>query len=462
MKKPQIVFECSNCGAQFSKWAGQCAECGKWGTIAQGGSIPAGSSTPAKPGKTVSFADLMAQEQKPKTPTGFAPWDRLLSGGLVPGSVTLLGGEPGIGKSTLLAQAAITSAVKGGTVVYVTGEESPSQVALRLKRLLGVGAQHAVPLPQGLMFLDETDAPTIASTIEITKPALVIVDSVQSIRHPDVPGEPGNPTQVKASAAVVTTAAKKANVPVILVGQVNKEGDLAGPRLLEHLVDTVVMMEGDRQQSFRLLRVLKHRFGATDDVALFAMKESGLEEVLDPSAALLADRPKNVSGTVVSCLMEGSKPLLVELQALVTPAGYGTPLRRVSGVDLNRTSLLLAVLGRRAGFGFGDQDAFVNTIGGVEAKDPSIDLAVCLALASAKADKALPDDLVAWGEVGLAGELRPVGRLEARLKEAARLGFKTALIPAQKDAVKAPEGLKLVQATTLKEAIRHVIPSETK
>lgn len=455
MKKPQIVFECSNCGAQFSKWAGQCGECGKWGTIAQGGVAPAGSSSPAKPGKTASFAELLSQAQKPKTPTGFAPWDRLLSGGLVAGSVTLLGGEPGIGKSTLLAQAAIASAANGGQVVYVTGEESPSQVALRLKRL-------SPTLPAGLSFLDETDAPTIASTIEMTKPALVIVDSVQAIRHPDVPGEPGNTTQVKASAAVVTTAAKKANVPVILVGQVNKDGDLAGPRLLEHLVDTVVMMEGDRQQSFRLLRVLKHRFGATDDVALFAMKEGGLEEVLDPSAALLADRPKNVSGTVVSCLMEGSKPLLVELQALVTPAGFGTPLRRVSGVDLNRTSLLLAVLGRRAGFGFGDQDAFVNTIGGVEAKDPSVDVAICLALASAKADKALPENLVAWGEVGLAGELRPVGRLEARLKEAVRLGFKAALIPAQKEVIKVPAGIQIMQAATLREAIQFVIPSGTK
>lgn len=453
MKKPQIVFECSHCGAQSSKWAGQCSQCGKWGTISQGDTPPVGATTTAKPGKTASFADLMAQEQKPKTPTGFGPWDRLLSGGLVAGSVTLLGGEPGIGKSTLLAQAAIASAAHGGQVVYVTGEESPSQVALRLKRLSPV-------LPPTLSFLDETDAPTIASTIEMTRPALVIVDSVQALRHPDVPGEPGNTTQVKASAAVVTTAAKKANVPVILVGQVNKDGDLAGPRLLEHLVDTVVMMEGDRQQSFRLLRVLKHRFGATDDVALFAMREGGLEEVLDPSAALLADRPKNVSGTVVSCLMEGSKPLLVELQALVTPAGFGTPLRRVSGVDLNRTSLLLAVLGRRAGFGFGDQDAFVNTIGGVEAKDPSVDVAVCLALASAKADKALPENLVAWGEVGLAGELRPVGRLEARLKEAARLGFKTALIPAQKETVKVPAGLQIIQAATLREAIKLVIPGE--
>jgi DNA repair protein RadA/Sms len=394
----------------------------------------------------------MAQGQTPKMPTGYGPLDRLLSGGLVSGSVTLLGGEPGIGKSTLLAQVALMLAKTGVPVVYVTGEESPSQVALRLKRL-------SPALPATLSFLDETDASTIAATIESAKPALLIVDSVQTMRHADVPGEPGNPTQIKASAAVVTSAAKKSGTPVFLVGQVTKDGDLAGPRLLEHLVDTVVMMEGDGNQAFRLLRVLKHRFGATDDVTLFAMKESGLEEVLDPSAALLADRPKNVPGTVVSCLMEGSRPLLVEIQALVTPAGYGTPLRRVSGVDLNRVALLLAVMGRRSGVGFGDQDAFVNTIGGMEAKDASVDLAVCLALASAKTDKPLAHDLVAWGEVGLAGELRPVSRLDARLKEASRLGFKTALIPTQKDAFKTPDGMYVIQCATLKEAIKQAIPN---
>lgn len=401
----------------------------------------------AKPGKTQSFADLAAQERSATSPTGFGPLDRLLSGGLVSGSVTLLGGEPGIGKSTLLAQVALTLANTGAPVVYVTGEESPSQVALRLKRL-------SPAVPASLSFLDETDAITIAATIESAKPALLIVDSVQTMRHSDVPGEPGNPTQIKASAGVVTMAAKSSGTPVFLVGQVTKDGDLAGPRLLEHLVDTVVMMEGDGHQTFRLLRVLKHRFGATDDVTLFAMKEHGLEEVLDPSAALLADRPNNVPGTVVSCLMEGSRPLLVEIQALVTPAGYGTPLRRVSGVDLNRVALLLAVMGRRSGVGFGDQDAFVNTIGGMEAKDASVDLAVCLALASAKTDTPLPQDLVAWGEVGLAGELRPVLRLESRLKEAARLGFKTAIVPAQKDSFKTPEGMRVIQCATLKEAIQ--------
>lgn len=425
MKKPQAVFECSNCGAQSSKWAGQCNECGKWGTIGHAArSTQHVASEGGKPGKVESFASVTGEEHAPRRPTGFEPWDCLLSGGLVAGSVTLLGGEPGIGKSTLLAQIAIRYSLLEGQVVYVTGEESPSQVALRLKRLSSA-------LPPTLSFLDETDALTIAATIEMTKPGLVIVDSVQSMRHAEVPGEAGSITQVKASAAVVSAAAKRSNVPVILVGQVNKDGDLAGPRLLEHLVDTVVMMEGDRQQAFRLLRVIKHRFGATDDVALFAMKESGLEEVLDPSAALLADRPKNVSGTIVSCLMEGSRPMLVELQALVTPAGYGTPLRRVSGVDLNRTALLLAVLGRRAGVGFGDQDAFVNTIGGVEAKDSSVDLAVCLALASAKFDKSLPDDLVVWGEIGLAGEIRPVPRMDARRKEAERMGFKRFVTPAE-------------------------------
>ncbi|KAA0205700.1 MAG: DNA repair protein RadA [Ignavibacteriota bacterium] len=461
MKKPQQIFECSHCGAQSSKWAGQCAECGKWGTIAvgaQGRAPGANNHSPLpKPGKTQAFSELVAKEQTPKTPTGYDPLDRLLSGGLVSGSVTLLGGEPGIGKSTLLAQTAIAKCKtqNAKSVIYVTGEESPSQVALRLKRL-------SPSLPDGLLFLDETDAAVIASTIESSKPALVIVDSVQTIRHADVPGEPGNPTQIKAASALVTAAAKSSGVSVILVGQVTKDGDLAGPRLLEHLVDAVLMMEGDRSQAFRLLRVLKNRFGPTDDVTLFAMKESGLEEVIDPSAALLADRPKNVPGTVVSCLIEGSRPLLVEVQALVTPAGYGTPLRRVSGVDLNRTALLLAVMGRRGGVGFGDQDAFVNTIGGMEAKDPSVDLAVCLALASAKADKPLPDDLVAWGEVGLAGELRPVPRLDARLKEAARLGFKTALIPTQKDAFKTPEGMSAIQVSNLREAIRRFIQTESR
>ncbi len=423
MKQPQTVFSCSKCDAQFSKWTGRCEACGAWGTVKE--NVGAHGNAPeqqGKPGKTESFAGLSAEKQANRHPTGLSVWDRLLSGGLVSGSVTLVGGEPGIGKSTLLAQLAIILSSNGKQVLYVTGEESPSQVALRLKRL-------SPSLPEGLMFLDERDADTVATTLSMSKPALVIVDSVQSLRTDQATGEAGNVNQVKASAAVISEAARKSHVPVILVGQVTKDGELAGPRLLEHLVDTVVMMEGDRQHAFRLLRLLKHRFGTTEETALLSMDEKGLQEVLDPSAALLADRPLNASGTVVSCLLEGSRPMLVELQALVTPAGYGTPLRRVSGVDLNRTALLLAVLGRRAGVGFGEQDAFVNVIGGIDAKETGVDLAICLALASAKADKVLPKELAVWGEVGLAGELRPVSRTEARLKEAKRMGFTKFITP---------------------------------
>jgi DNA repair protein RadA/Sms len=451
MKAPAQIFECSKCGAQSSKWAGRCAECGTWGSISQEavtskGVAPSRASQ-AKSGSPEPFVDLNLGTAREREATGLKVFDRLLSGGVVPGSVTLLGGEPGIGKSTLLAQLAITVAAAGKQVMYVTGEESPGQVSLRLKRLSPV-------LPPTLLFLDETDAATVASTIAKETPDLTIVDSIQTMRTADLPGEPGNPNQVKASAATITEAAKRSHSSVVLVGQVTKDGDLAGPRLLEHLVDTVMMMTGDRSQAFRLLFVTKHRFGSTDETALLSMKEIGLEEVLDPSAALLADRPLGSSGTIVSCLVEGSRAMLVELQALVTSAGYGTPLRRVSGVDLNRTALLLAVLGRRAGIGFGDQDAFVNTVGGIEAKENSVDLAICLALASAKLDVVIPPSFVAWGEVGLAGELRAVGRTDARLKEARRMGFDTAIVPFQKDLPPTPAGLRVIPCRTLRDALQ--------
>lgn len=425
MKSPVILFSCSHCGAQYQKWTGRCSDCGKWGTVSEEGAVQTSSArTLGKPGKTASFSSLEAVHDLPRQKSGLAVWDEILSGGIVPGSVTLLGGEPGIGKSTLLAQLALALANQSKSVLYVTGEESPAQVSLRLKRL-------SPRLPESLLFLDETTADTIASTIVDSKPSLVIVDSVQSLRAPETPGEPGNPSQVRASAGYIAEAAKKSGVPVVLVGQVNKDGDLAGPRLLEHLVDTVIMMEGDRSLAFRLMRVPKHRFGTTDVSALLQMKENGLIVIDDPSAALLADRPKQAPGTIATCLLEGHRPILVELQALVTPAGYGTPLRRVSGLDLNRLSLLLAVMGRRASLGFGDQDVFANVVGGIEAKDTSIDLAVCLAAASAKLDKPLPDDLAAWGEVGLTGEIRPVPRMDARLKEAKRMGFKRFATPEQ-------------------------------
>lgn len=439
-KVPISLFTCTKCDAQFLKWAGQCPECHAWGAVKELETpTPSASSHHPKPSKLPkpgSFAELSAQPEAKMEPIGVDFFDRTLSGGLVPGSVALVGGEPGIGKSTLLAQVCLEVAKRGKRVLYIAGEESPSQILRRLGRL-------DKTIPASLEWLDTTSADVIAATIEQLKPALTIVDSVQTIRLPDVAGEAGNMTQVKASAAVIAESAKRTQSSVVFVGQVTKDGDLAGPRVLEHLVDTVAMLEGDRYQAFRILRLVKHRFGTTDESAILEMTQEGLKEVLDPSAAFIADRPKQVSGTVVTCLTEGSRPVLVEIQALVSPAGFGTPTRRVSGVDPNRVSLLLAVLAKRAGLGFGDQDVFVNAIGGIDAKDPSIDLAIALALASAKLDKPLKVDVAAWGEVGLAGELRPVSRTELRSKEAKRLGFSNpityqkALIATIKDALKA-------------------------
>ncbi|MCI0479637.1 AAA family ATPase, partial [Candidatus Uhrbacteria bacterium] len=355
-------------------------------------------------------------------------------------------GEPGVGKSTLLAQLAIVVAAAGRTVLYVTGEESPSQIKRRLQRL-------AKEIPTGLRFLDTTDAPTIAATVEEIKPALTIVDSVQTLRCADASGEPGSVTQIKACAATLTEAAKRSKHPVILVGQVTKDGDVAGPRLLEHVVDTVLFMEGDRLHRYRLLRLLKHRFGPTDEIALLSMTEHGLEAVEDASTELLRDRPANAAGSAVSCIIEGRRPLLIEIQALVSPAGYSTPIRRTTGIDTARLGMLLAVLARRSGVQALDKDVYANAAGGFDARDPSVDLAVATAIASAIKDTPLDPRLALFGEVGLAGELRPVALPDARLKEMSRLGFTLAIVP-KGQAKHAPKGMDAKEATTLREAFQ--------
>ena len=453
MPKTATLFSCLKCGAQTPKWAGRCPECGGWGTLEEE-RTPTSRSTekkgvPLPAGKVQAFADLPASLQtRDRLKTLFPFWDRLLGGGFVPGSVTLIGGEPGIGKSTLLAQLCLALAQTGKTVLYVTGEESPSQVALRLRRL-------APTLPPTLLFLDQTDAETIAATLEKEKPTLAVVDSIQSFRLSSVPGEAGNPSQIRACGATLSEVAKHVHVTLILVGQVTKEGDLAGPRLLEHLVDTVFMMEGDRAHAWRVLRTQKHRFGATDETAILEMSERGLEEVKDPSALLLEQRHGETSGSAITCLVEGSRATLLEIQALVTPAGYGVPARRISGVDLNRVNLLLAVLGKRARIAFGDQDVIVNAAGGLNAKDAAHDLAMALALVSAKHDRALPPKLVAFAEVGLGGELRPVPHVELRLKEAARLGFTQAIVAKSKSLDKISiKNLELLPAEDVQEALR--------
>lgn len=450
MKGP--IHACSKCDAQFSKWSGRCTACGAWGTIGQEPTAaPSKNNNSRQIGtaaETTSFAKPDQNLQAALCPTGFQCLDFTLGGGLVDGSVTLIAGEPGVGKSTLLAQLGLVFAAADKSVLYVTGEESPAQIKRRLERL-------AKSVPEKFNYLDELEADTIAATIEKDKPRLTIVDSVQSIRLADIAGEPGSVGQVKACAATISSAAKRSHCPVIFVGQVTKEGDVAGPRVLEHLVDTVLYLEGDRMHRYRLLRALKHRFGPTDEVALLAMTEQGLEPVDDVSTELLKDRAMGVAGSTVTAILEGHRPMLLEIQALVSPAGYGTPIRRTTGIDNARLGMLLAVLARRAGLQALDKDVYANAAGGIDARDPSVDLAVATSIASAVKDTPLDPRLMVFGEIGLAGELRPVSLPEQRLKEATRLGFTMALVP-RGQGKNAPKGIEIKEATTLREAFQMI------
>lgn len=447
-KAPDTLYACAKCDAQSTKWTGRCLECGAWGSLKEDDASQKSKVESQKPRATSyelrAFTDSSVSHAA-TIPTKLPAFDDVLGGGLVLGSVTLLAGEPGIGKSTLLAQAAIIVAKSGGRVMYVTGEESPSQVRRRLERL-------SPTLSETLLFLDDTDAATIAATLEKEKPALVIVDSIQAMRLSEISGEPGSVTQVKASAATIAEAAKRSNVPVILVGQVTKDGDVAGPRVLEHLVDTILFLEGDKDHRYRILRALKHRFGSTDEIALLSMTERGLEPVEDPSSELLRDRAANASGSAITCLIEGHRPMLLELQSLVSPAGYGTPVRRASGVDGNRLGMLLAVLAKRAGIYALDKDVYANAAGGIDARDQSCDLALVAAIASAVKDTPLDPKTGLFGEVGLAGELRPVSLPELRLKEFARMGFTAVIVPKGQGA-RPPAGLIVKEASTLREAL---------
>ncbi len=435
-----MIYLCSSCDAQAQKWTGRCLECGAWGTLKEVSSeqraVGRAGARPAPTAMLTPFSDpSLDTAHCSLLATHCFPLDLVLGGGLVPGSVTLIAGEPGIGKSTLLAQTAISLA-QTGRAIYVTGEESPSQVRRRLARLCAT-------IPNSLLFLDETDASVVAVTLETEKPAITIVDSIQTMRLAEENGSAGSIGQVKACAATITEAAKRSNVPVILVGQVTKDGDVAGPRVLEHLVDTVLFLEGDNDHRYRILRVLKHRFGSTDEIALLTMTERGLEIVDDPSSELLRDRATNASGSAVTCLIEGRRPMLLELQALVSPAGYGTPVRRASGVDSTRLGMLLAVLAKRAGISAHDKDVYANAAGGLDARDPSCDLALCAAIASAVKDAPIDPTIGLVGEVGLAGEIRPVSLPELRIKEFERMGFKKVITPKE--------------AKTLREALGIII-----
>lgn len=446
------VYVCSKCDAQFPKWSGRCTSCGAWGSIGQepveSRSDDQVSTKVGRAEATTSFAKKEDAVQATLKPTGLAALDFTLGGGLVSGSVTLMAGEPGVGKSTLLAQLGLIMATAGTSILYITGEESPAQIRRRLERL-------SPTIPESFHYLDALEADTVAATIEKEKPGLTVIDSIQTMRLADISGEPGSISQVKACAATLAGAAKRSHQSIILVGQVTKEGDVAGPRVLEHLVDTVLFLEGDRMHRYRLLRALKHRFGPTDEVALLAMTEKGLEPVEDVSTELLRDRATGVAGSTVTSLLEGHRPVLLEIQALVSPAGYGTPIRRTTGIDSARLGMLLAVLARRAGIQALDKDVYANAAGGIDARDPSVDLAVATAIASAVKDTPLDPRLAVFGEVGLAGELRPVSLPEQRLKEAARLGLTMALVP-KGQGKNAPKGMDIKEAATLREAFQMI------
>ncbi|KFI32774.1 DNA repair protein RadA [Haematobacter missouriensis] len=431
-RAPSPTFACTACGATYSKWSGRCDACGAWNTIVEEAPLSAAPKGLGKlRGRMVPLGDLAAREPPPaRTASGMGELDRVLGGGLVPASAVLVGGDPGIGKSTLLLQAAASFAQAGLSVIYVTGEEASAQVRMRAERL-GLGGAP-------LRLAAETALRDIIATLEAEKPDLVIVDSIQTMWSDTVESAPGSVAQVRAAAHELVTFAKRRNTAVIIVGHVTKEGQIAGPRVVEHMVDTVLYFEGERGHQFRILRAVKNRFGPSDEIGVFEMTGTGLAEVANPSALFLSERERPSPGSVVFAGIEGTRPLLVEIQALVAPSPPGSARRSVVGWDGGRLAMILAVLEARCGIPFGGLDVYLNVAGGLRISEPAADLAVAAALLSAREDAALPPETVVFGEISLSGALRPVSQTENRLKEARKLGFSRAIAPAR--SVESPEG----------------------
>ena len=452
MARPRSTFRCTDCGTVAPRWTGRCPACGIWNSLVEELAPPASAGGPASRGGTVPALAVGSRPialrnvdptAMPMRSTGIGELDRVLGGGLLPGSVTLVGGEPGVGKSTLLLQALAALSGRGATCLLVSAEESVGQVRARAERL--------GPLPPTLLVQAETSLPQVLAAIETIGPDVCVVDSIQTVSDPDLSGSAGSVLQVTECAQALTRVAKERGMCLLLVGHVTKEGGLAGPRLLEHLVDTVLSFEGDRHHSLRLVRATKHRFGPTGELGLFEMGDEGLRGVPDASGVLLKDRRSSVPGSIVVPALEGRRPLLVEVQALVAPSTLAMPRRSAQGLDSGRLALILAVLTRRQGVSFSQLDVYVSVVGGVRVIEPAADLAIAVALVSAVQDVALSSELVALGEVGLAGELRQVHHTPARLAEAARLGFTEAVVgPIPADS---PGGMKLFRTGSLAGAL---------
>lgn len=442
MAKQRVEFRCDECGASTPQWSGKCASCGAWNALREGPALVASPTLvpllePAVPVYEVDMAEWEAR------PTGIAELDRVLAGGLVPGSVTLLGGEPGVGKSTLLTQVAAAMAHAGGRVLYVSAEESSQQVRLRAERLDALAPR--------LWLAADTNLAHVVSHFDAVRPDVVIVDSIQAVHDPELGSAPGSVVQVRECAHRLVREAKERGVAIVLVGHVTKDGGLAGPRVLEHVVDTVLAFEGEHHHALRLVRAVKHRFGSTNEVGLFEMGDGGLIPVPDASALFLADRRPGVPGSTVVPALDGHRPLLVEVQALTIKTNAPMARRSAQGLDAGRLAFLLAVLERHAKLSIVGHDVFALAVGGARVVEPGADLAIALAVASSFADMALPDDFVACAELGLGGELRQVSQTPRRLAEAARLGFRRVLLP--HSAPEPPLGLTAVRAATISEAI---------
>lgn len=453
--KNRPSFVCTECGWTTAKWVGRCGECQAWGTVVESAqSASRAAVKPMVPHSPAQPITDVSTQASTKLPTGVSELDRVLGGGIVPGVVILLAGEPGVGKSTLLLDVAAKAAAEArengrAPVLYVTGEESASQVRSRAER---IGAMH-----EHLLLAAEADLARIMGHVESSKPSLLIVDSVQTIADPNVEGAAGGVAQVRSVTASLVNMAKSSDLPVVLVGHVTKDGSIAGPRVLEHLVDVVCQFEGDRHSRLRLVRAVKNRYGATDEVGCFELIDSGIRGLADPSGLFLSARNLTVPGTCVTITLEGRRPMPVEVQALSVNAA-GPPRRTTSGVDSSRVAMMLAVLQSRLGLEFDRRDVFVSTVGGARAAEPATDIAIALALASAAADLPLAPGVIAIGEVSLTGELRPIVGLQQRLNEAARLGFRIALVPETADEIRAPKGLEIRTVNDVLAAARSVLP----
>jgi len=450
MPKSKIVYQCTECGGQSTKWQGQCLHCFGWNTLVE--SLVEGKGIKRYASLTKSNELIKLNEVETinilKRQTKISEFDRVLGGGFVPGGVILLGGDPGIGKSTILIQALskITQDPSDScNVIYISGEESSQQIAMRAKRLeLEVS---------DISILSEINLEKIVQTIEKNKPNVVVIDSIQTIYSEEITSAPGSVTQVRECSAQLTRIAKQLDITMILVGHVTKEGTLAGPRVLEHIVDTVLYFEGDPSSSFRMIRAFKNRYGAVNELGVFAMTEKGLKEVTNPSALFLSHHHKQVNGSCITCIQEGSRPMLIEIQALVDGSHGQSPKRLSVGLDQNRLAMLLASLNRHAGVACHDQDVFVNAVGGVKITEPGVDLAILCAIVSSFKDQPLDQKTVIFGEIGLAGEVRPVQRGQERLKEAAKLGFTRAIIPKANQAKQKIKGIEILPVENLSQAL---------